>query len=182
MAPLTGKLIYKPQLDISSIGFSKLHGLNLNEKMLWFDKQIETSVETYVAVTRLRNNCVPIGFVSDEILLRIFIFACSSLRDCARTSTSISQVCYHWRALALQTPQLWITLDVSAYPKFALRVQLPRAKDLPINLIYQHKRPNPLKNSDNAIHNFNREAREDIREKLPTCIQIVALYFKHRRR
>ncbi|KAI0783697.1 hypothetical protein C8Q75DRAFT_810496 [Abortiporus biennis] len=177
MARLTGLLAYKPQFDAASLGFMKLHGMNLQEKHAWFDEQIMTSLDTYLALTRLRNSRVPIGLLSDEILLRIFIFACSSLRDCARTSTSVSQVCYHWRTLALQTPQLWTTLDIAAYPNFAVDVQLPRAKDLPINLIYQrrHRHTNALKKSANEVFRFDF-SMIDILQKLPTCVQVVALY------
>ncbi|KAJ7152813.1 hypothetical protein C8R46DRAFT_1120351 [Mycena filopes] len=116
-------------------------------------KSLRDSVDTHKAVLSAMRH------LPNEILLEIFqySFVFSDFNDfCASSNApwTVSQVCSHWRAVALASPRLWSYFDLpnstpatwlryDAYLTGAPPVQLERAGRTPIIIDFGYGSPRP---------------------------------------
>ncbi|KAI0093711.1 hypothetical protein BDY19DRAFT_268888 [Irpex rosettiformis] len=147
----------EPCLSFSDSGTLLLRKATRDAKMLVFDNniaglnailnQVNTSITTLaVSVRRARNSLCDINRLPFDIMHTIFHFATHSMRepftDYADWATlashhqplRLSQVCSHWRAVALEQRTLWSILDVTKMSKFCIQLFQQRSGECPLTI------------------------------------------------
>ncbi|EIW73985.1 hypothetical protein CONPUDRAFT_147957 [Coniophora puteana RWD-64-598 SS2] len=102
------------------------------------DNEIATHVEATRALYTRRNMLSPTCSIPAEVLCEIFAFAApltpgTPLID-PRHLLLLTQVCKHWREVALNFPHLWSIYDTGMMPKQFIMTMLERAKEHPLDI------------------------------------------------
>jgi len=103
------------------------------------------TLRRFAARARWLNSVTPISHLPAEILSRIFELVLEDERQGEQTHSlpqkpRLTQVCSHWREVALDTPKLWSYID-SDYGKAANAAYFTRSKQSPLHVVL--KRPAP---------------------------------------
>ncbi|KDQ13429.1 hypothetical protein BOTBODRAFT_55978 [Botryobasidium botryosum FD-172 SS1] len=93
------------------------------------------TMQTLARLRTRQNELVPVHRLPNELLGAIFVLAGSTSFQVSGwpASFSISQVCKLWRQVALNTPRLWMNIDVSAGDELA-SIYVERSGTAPLNL------------------------------------------------
>jgi hypothetical protein len=149
------------------------------------DAEIEVHREAICSLQRRRNSRIAINTLPIEILGRIFLHhICPALQRILPGSEydhklfqgaiAFSQVCSHWRSVALSTPNLWTTLRY--FEENWIAELLDRSKDAPLMVYMPDSLPANVTTS--ILNRLPRicELRLDVDESLSA---LTVTYLRH---
>ncbi|KAG7091536.1 hypothetical protein E1B28_010565 [Marasmius oreades] len=114
--------------EISHFTRNARHDLNLYDELIQHIRNKKATLSR--EITRYESLTTPIRKLPPEVLRQIFGFAAGRSRfnhpfsACQSTAFRLSSVCYKWREIALQSPELWANMCISLDAKSILPVKL----------------------------------------------------------
>jgi hypothetical protein len=138
-----------------------------------FDKEIKDAYEVIRVLKIRRNALAHISFLPTEILSRIFIILASSDLDHSDLSwtRSVTAVCGHWRAIALECPNLWCYITFSR-PLWAEEM-LRRSKMVPLIIKAEHPKTKQINAIRSALQHISRIKELHLDASKETIIELI---------
>ena len=148
--------LFPPDLnEQSEIICSALEHTNPQRAQNIIDKQISKHEKSVITLKTLRNTFSPISKLPTEILCQIFYFFQES-RHFVLNWIQVTYVCRQWRAVALNSPNLWTNLPLGYGHWTSVMLERSKRTSLTIKVDFSNRASNTINHLESAFHHVDR--------------------------